>query len=248
MPYRKEEFANGEFYHLILRAIDDNLLFKDINDYYRGVFSIYEFNNINPVTIQARRKARLAFKKLLQLPEADRGRDSILTEADKRNKLVEVMSFCLMPNHIHLLVKQIKDGGIIKFMGKIGGGYGGYFNRKYQRKGYVFMDRFESVLIESDNQLKVIFVYIHTNPLSLIEPGWKENGIKDPKKAVIFLENEYKWFSYPDFIGGKSFPSITDREFLLEAMGGVEGCKSAIENWVIHKSEIVQFEDIFLDY
>ena len=71
MSHRKEEFANDEIYHVTLRALDNNLLFKDIDDYYRGIFSIYEFNNINPVTIQARRKARKAFKK------SDRHRMSI---------------------------------------------------------------------------------------------------------------------------------------------------------------------------
>ena len=63
MPYRKEQFANGEIYHIILRGLDDNLIFKDTNDYYRGIFSIYEFNNASSVTIQARRKVRATFKK-----------------------------------------------------------------------------------------------------------------------------------------------------------------------------------------
>lgn len=247
MPYRKEEFANGEVYHLILKAIDNNLLFKDANDYYRGVFSIYEFNNANPVTIQARRKVRATFKKFLQQSEADRARGSIFVEDDKRERLVEVMSFCLMPNHIHLLARQTKDGGISKFMQKIGGGYGGYFNRKYQRKGYVFQDRFESVLIKNNNQLKIIFVYIHANPISLIEPGWKKTGIKNPEEVLRFLEKEYKWFSYPDFIGGENFPSVTDRDLLSEVMGGIDGCKDAVNNWVMHGVEMGKFSDILLD-
>ncbi|MEK7080759.1 MAG: transposase [Patescibacteria group bacterium] len=247
MPYKEVKFITGGFYHLILRAIDNNLLFKNTDDYYRGVFSIYEFNNASPVSIRNRRKARAAFK------TAYRGRDSVSTEGlviepDKRDKLVEVMSFCLMPNHVHLLARQIKDGGIIKFMSKIGGGYGGYFNRKYKRKGYVFQDRFERVLIKNDNQLRIVFVYIHANPLSLIEPGWKELGIKNPEKAQSFLEKKYKWFSYPDFIGGKSFPSVTDRDFLLDVMGGEERCKNAENDWIYHKAKIAKFSDIFLDF
>jgi putative transposase len=250
MPHQEQQFANEEIYHLILRAIDNNLLFKDINDYYRGVFSIYEFNNVNSVNIRDRREARASFKKLVQSTQAPRTPTSgqVLIEPDKRDKLVEVMSFCLMPNHIHLLARQIKDGGISRFMQKVGGGYAGYFNRKYQRKGHVFMDRFESVQIESDNQLKVIFVYIHANPLSLIEPGWKELGIKNPAKAIAFLENEYKWFSYPDFIGRKNFPSVTSKDFLSEVMGGSEDCKDAIKNWIMHKSEMVKHKNILLDY
>jgi hypothetical protein len=98
MPYRKQQFVNNEIYHIITRAIDNNLIFKDIHDYSRGIFSIYEFNNIIPVTIQARRKARNSFKKLLKANtgEADRGRASIYAANDNRDKLVEVLCFCFM--------------------------------------------------------------------------------------------------------------------------------------------------------
>jgi len=58
MPYRKEQFVNNEIYHTILRGINDEMLFKDIDDYYRGIFSIYEFNNANPIEIRKRRQAR----------------------------------------------------------------------------------------------------------------------------------------------------------------------------------------------
>jgi hypothetical protein len=67
MPYRKEQFDNNEFYHIILRAIDNNLIFKDINDYYRGIFSIYEFNNANPVSIRRRREQIKNLKKIRQI-------------------------------------------------------------------------------------------------------------------------------------------------------------------------------------
>ena len=63
MPYRREQFINDEIYHIVLRAIDDNLIFKDDDDYYRGIFSIYEFNTTKPITIRERRKIREQFKK-----------------------------------------------------------------------------------------------------------------------------------------------------------------------------------------
>lgn len=220
MPYRKDKFTNDEFYHIILRGIDDNLIFKDVNDYYRGIFSIYEFNDSMPATIQRKREARKRFKK--------ENKDSIIM-LDERDKLVEILSFCFMPNHIHLLLKQIKDDGITKFMGKVGTGYAGYSNRKYQRKGYVFQNRFKDVYIKDENQLRTVFAYIHTNPISLIEPKWKEFGIKHPKKSIKFLEN-YKWHSYLDFIGIKNFSSVTDRDFLSELIGGIVGCKEAINS------------------
>lgn len=237
MPYRKEQFFNGEIYHITTRAIDDNLIFKNTDDYYRGIFSIYEFNNAKPTTIQARRITRTNIKK------ANRDPISII---DERDKLVEIYAFCFMPNHIHLLVKQLKDDGVTDFMKKFGVGYGGYFNRKYQRKGYVFQNRFKCVHIKDENQLKVIFVYIHTNPISLIQPNWKEKGLDNSEKIIKFLEN-YKWSSYSDYLGNKNFPSVADRDFMTEIMGRIDGCRAAIENWAKHKEEIRQFSDILLD-
>jgi len=233
MPYRKQQFANGEVCHIILRGIDDNLIFKDIDDYYRGIFSIYEFNNAKPVEIWIRRKQR---KKEKLLEGALRGRASQYLQ--QREQLVEVLAFCFMPNHIHLLLKQLKDNGITKFMSKVGTGYGGYFNRKYNRKGYVFQNRFSAVHIKDEGQLKVVFTYIHTNPISLIEPKWKELGIKNPEEVIEFLEN-YKWSSYLDYIDKNNFPSVTEREFILKIIGGEHGCRDFIKNWIEHKRESI---------
>lgn len=244
MPHEKRQFENGELYHIVTRRIGNELLFGDIHDYYRGIFSIYEFNNANSVRIAQRRQERARFKKAVQsvqgltLSDSDKVRPCTL-EPDKRDKMVEVLSFSLMPNHIHLILRQLKDNGISKFMQKFGSGYASYFKERYNQKGtgHFFQDRFVAVPITTDDQLRIVFVYVHTNAISLIEPNWKEEGIKNPKKVIKFLEN-YKWHSYPDYIGKKNFPSVTERKFLLEVMGGKEGCREAVENWVQHKEKL----------
>jgi len=225
MPYRKQQFADNEIYHIVLRGIDGNLIFKNTDDYYRGIFSIYEFNNKKSVAILKRRQEIKANKK--KILKVGQGPSS--SSFDLRDKLVEILTFCFMPNHIHLLVRQIKEGGITKFLRKVGTGFAGYFNRKYGRKGYVFQSRFGAVHIKDDKQLKTVFAYIHANPISLIEPKWKENRIKNPQKVIKFLEN-YKWSSYLDYIGKKNFPSVTDRKFLLEIMNSKRGCGEFIND------------------
>lgn len=234
MPYRKQQFANNEIYHITLRGIDDNLIFKDVDDYYRGVFSIYEFNNTKPVEIWLRRKQRKKEKAL--------GGPS----SQSREQLVEILAFCFMPNHIHLLLRQVKHNGITKFMSKVGTGYGRYFNKKYHRKGYVFQNRFSAIHIKNEAQLKVVFTYIHTNPTSLIEPKWKELGIKNPEEVIEFLEN-YKWSSYLDYIDKNNFPSVTEREFILKIIGGEHGCRDFIKSWIEHKKEMAKFSNLFLE-
>jgi len=240
MPYRKEQFENDGIYHIMLRGLDDNLIFKDVNDYYRGIFSIYEFNNANPIEIRKRRQARRKEKK----KEKSGSPSSAII--DRRDKLGEILCFCFMPNHIHLLIRQLKSDGIIKFMRKVGTGYAKYFNKKYNRKGYVFQNRLRSVGIESDNQFRIIFNYIHSNPVSLIEPGWKEIGIKNPNKVTGFLKN-YKWSSYQDYLGINNFSSVTQRNFMLDFMGGSEGCRLAIKDWMNYKRKIDQSKDFLLE-
>lgn len=241
MPRRKEQLATGDIYHIVIRALDDNLIFKDTDDYFRGIFSIYEFNNSNPVTIFIRRRDRSVEKKKEKL--SDIGSP---TKLDKRDKFVEILAFCFMPNHIHLLIQQIKDGGISRFMQKVGIGLSKYFNKKYQRKGHVFQDVFKSVHIENDSQLTTVFNYIHVNPLSLREPGWKEKGIKDINESIEFLEN-YKWSSYQDYIGKKNFSSVTERNFLSEYISDAGGCREAIKNWLEYKNNILQNSCLFLE-
>src|SRR3989338_5483185 len=100
-----------------------------------------------------------------------------------------------MPNHFHLLLKEIEMGGISQFMGKLSTAYSMYFNKKYERTGSLFEGRFKSSRIANDNYLHYLFAYIHLNPIKLIEPMWKEKGINDFARAKEFL-GRYNYSSY----------------------------------------------------
>ena len=235
MPIKRPQLINKKIYHIVNRGVGNSLIFKNKDDYYRGIFSLYEFNDSNPASIFKRRRARLWAKQ--------DGREQF---SSARDLLVEILDFYFMPNHIHLLVRQIKDNGITQFMRKLGAGYAGYFNRRYNRKGHLFQGRFRAVHIKTNEQLKNVFVYIHTNGVSLLEPKWKERGISNPKKVIKFLEN-YKWSSYQDYIGKKNFPSVTNRKFLLKVMGGEDACKNFVNGWIKYKKGIKDFGDVDLE-
>jgi len=236
MPIKRPVLANNEIYHVIARGVGDSLIFKDKDDYYRGIFSLYEFNNTDLIEIRKQRERRKKFKAI-----------GGQTPADARDPLVEILAFCFMPNHIHLLVRQIKNKGITRFIQKIGSGYAGYFNKKYNRKGHLFQGRFKAVHIKTDEQLKIVFVYIHSNCVSLMQPKWKELGIEDLKESIKFVEN-YKWSSYSDYIGNKNFPSVTNRDFFIEIMGGIKGCREFMDNWLKYRGKVKdEFNDPLLD-
>ena len=235
MPIKRPQLVNNEIYHIVLRGVGDSLIFKDESDYYRAIFSLYEFNDTKPIEIRKQREKRKIAKA--------RGEQF---SADTRSLLVEILAFYFMPNHIHLLVRQIKDNSITQFMRKFGAGYAAYFNKKYNRKGHLFQGRFRAVHIKTNDQLKNVFVYIHTNGVSLVEPNWKEKGIENPQEVIKSLEN-YKWSSYPDYLGKKNFPSVTKRDFLLKVMGGKEGCRKFVEGWIKYKKRIRDFGEVALE-
>ena len=210
---------NDEIYHIILRGVGDSEIFRKNDDYWRAIFSLYEFNTSDQIEISIQRRKR---KKTEHF-------------SDNRSLLVDILAFCFMPNHIHLLIRQKTDDGITQFMRKFGTGYALYFNKKYKRKGHLFQGRFRAVHIASDEQLKTVFVYIHTNPISLIDFKWKKEGTKDTQKAIDFLKN-YKWSSFPDYIGLQNFPSITERGFLNDALGGEIRNQEIVLDWIKGKS------------
>src|SRR3989344_3346859 len=241
MAYKRPQLVNGEFYHIISRTVGDTVVFDDEKDFYRGIFSIYEFNTQKPVTIREKRRARNQFKR--EERENYRRQTSVILNkewVDDRDRLVDVFAFSFMPNHLHLILKQLKDNGITEFMKKVNGGY-----EKYDRMGHLF-NKFRAVHIKDDNQLRNAFIYVHVNLISLIEPGWKEKGIKNPEKVIQFLENN-KRHSYMDYLGKKAFPSVTQRDFFLEFMGGPKGCKAVIDGWIKYKKERKDFDEVALE-
>jgi len=81
----------------------------------------------------------------------------------KENPLVEIMAYCLNPNHFHFLVKQVKDKGVEKFMHKIGTSYTKYFNKKNKRSGALFQGKFKAAHINSNEKLLYLAAYVNKN-------------------------------------------------------------------------------------
>lgn len=243
MPIKRPELENDEIYHIIARGVDGRLIFNDKSDYYRAIHDLFEFNDIKPAPEHSGFKVKSA-KDLPEQSAEDRP-PQITSNKQPRELLVELLAFCLMPNHIHLLIRQLHDDGISKFMKKFGTGYAVYFNQKNERQGHLFQGRFRAVHIKTDAQLKAVFTYIHANPVVLVEPGWKDGSVKFPKKAIEFMEN-YKWSSYQDYLGKKNFPSLTQREFFNGIMPVAEW-REFVNDWVSQKKEVVGLDEVALE-
>lgn len=228
-PYNK---IVNEIYHVISRGVDKRKIFMNDKDHFRFIHDLYEFNDEAP----ANTSSYHFYKSSVIARREDR---------KPRKLLVDILTFCLMPNHYHLLIKPRKEKSLPRFMKKLNMGYARYFNEKYKRNGALFEGRYKSVAVEEQAHFIHLPYYIHLNPLDLIAPEWRERKLKNLKKALVFLNN-YRWSSHLDYAGQKNFPSITQRNFLLGVFNGEKGYAKNIENW-LGELDMEEINDIILE-
>ncbi len=121
---------------------------------------------------------------------------------NKKKFLYQVYSYVLMPNHIHLEIKD-ENCKLSQIIHSIGTSYANYFNKKYKRVGHLFENRFKSRNVENVYYILNLARYIHQNPL----------------KAKISTMEEYRWSSYPEYFQKNNFEEenkIVDTDKLLE--------------------------------
>ncbi|MEK7520600.1 MAG: transposase [Patescibacteria group bacterium] len=228
-----------EIYHVLDRGVDKRKIFLDKEDYFRFIHDLFEFNDKENADL-----ASYVFNKQysdVRRPNIEIGR----TDRKPRKLLVKIHAFCLMSNHYHLLLTPAVENGIALFMKKINGGYVKYFNEKYERKGTLFEGKYKRIIIKNEAHFIHLPYYIHLNPLDLAAPEWRERKIKNYKKAINFLES-YRWSSYLDYIGKKNFPSVTQREFLMNFF---ESPKQYKENMIKYLEELglEEIKDVYLE-
>lgn len=198
---KKPKLVTNEVYHIYNRGVEKRNIFLNDKDYFRFIHDVFEFNDIAPT---------------MNLNFHFQSNYTILRNPQKPRKLlVEILCFCLMPNHYHILLRQKVDGGITDFMRKLGTGYANYFNQKYQRVGPLCQGKFKAVHVTEESYLLYLPHYIHLNPLDLFMPEWRNQKISDVDRALRFLAS-YRWSSYMDYIGKKNFPSLIQRNFLSQ--------------------------------
>ena len=113
---------------------------------------------------------------------------------------IDIICYCIMDNHIHLILHSDNINNISSFMRMVNSIYAMYYNKKYNRVGYVFRDRFKSILIMTREQLYACIKYIHMNPV---------------KANIVKNEGEYKYSSYNDFLNKTGFLNQRILNFLF---------------------------------
>ena len=147
---RKVPFVKDEYYHIYNRGVDKRSIFGDVFDVMRFYQSMQEFNTVEP--IGSIFENRFEHRK-----------DKLGNAIPKFEKLVDIVAYCLNPNHFHLILTPLVENGISEFMRRLGIGHTNYFNIKYKRCGALFQGTFKSIHIDSDSYLRHLSVYINLN-------------------------------------------------------------------------------------
>ena len=210
MPRRKTVLASGEYYHIFNRGVNHTPIFLSVRDYKRFLKTVlyYQGQEVKP---------RYSFY------------NPNIHNFTGKGKLVEIIAYCLMPNHFHFLLKQTIDKGIENFVRKSTNSYTKYFNIKNKRIGPLFQGRFQSVHIETNEQLLHLSRYIHLNPIV--------------SYVARDLES-YEWSSFKDYFSNLN---ICSKDVILKQFKSAEDYKNFLLDQENYAKELELIKHQLLD-
>lgn len=193
---RKTTLSDGETYHIFSRSIANFKVFNTDDDYLRILYLIKYFQIQNPPT---------KFSYFIELKQVQQFGffNYFKSIAKDQAKIVQIIAYCLMPTHLHLILKQLSPAGISEFMCNVLNSYSRYFNTKHGRKGPLWESKFQNVRVENDEQLIHLTRYLHLNPVTarLVEQpqDWQYSSYKE------YINNiDYPFCQYDDLLMIKS--------------------------------------------
>jgi putative transposase len=176
---RKTIFANEEYYHIYNRGVDKREVFLDDQDYVRFLKNLREFNS----ELIREERERISIKN-----NQNQTKYTELSSGNSGDAFIDIIAYCLNPNHYHLILKQKNNKGVERFMHKISTGYTNYFNKKYDRNGSLFQGPFKAIHINSNEYLLYLSAYVNRN--NFIH-GYQKN-------------EEWKYSSVLDYLGKRN--------------------------------------------
>lgn len=191
---RKIKITPGEFYHIFNRGNNKQKIFGDHKDWARLLFLIIYFQSpINFFNV-GRQISHYVKHRVFNIPE---GLETKICE----KRYIELINFTIMPNHFHLTLYELEEGGISRYMQRVLNSYTKYFNTKYEKVGHLFQGPYKAVHIDNNEQLLYLSTYIHRNPRELEE--WKDK------------ENLYPWSSYQDYVNKNRWGNLLKSNIIL---------------------------------
>jgi len=174
MATKRYPLIEGKVYHVFTKSIAGFKIFRNDSEYerMRGLLEYYK-----------RESPPLKFSAFREIKDKEKFNQNHFIAKDN---LVKTIAYCLMPTHIHLILKQLTEGGISVFMSNVLNSYTRYFNIKTKRRGPLWESRFKNVEVESDEQLLHLTRYLHLNPVTAY---------------LINEPQDWNFSSYREFLG-----------------------------------------------
>jgi putative transposase len=203
---RQTQIAPGENYHIFNRGNNKQLIFIDDHDRMRFLFLALFFQA--PLHFPNIARQSSTFYKNLSAKNIEHDVEhSVFNGLDKevrfvnKEKYIELGGFVLMPNHFHMIVSEIHDKGMSRYMQRVLNSYTKYFNAKYGKSGHLFQGPYGAVHIKNNEQLLYLSAYIHRNPRELKE--WHNK------------EHQYMWSSYRDYINVNRWEPLLKTDLII---------------------------------
>lgn len=211
-------FELESFHHVYNRGTDKRVIFMNDEDRHKFILYLRVLNNTEEI-----RPSWLERQDAIENYKVD-------------EPLTNIIAYCLMSNHFHLLLQERTEGGISKFMQRLGTAYTVYFNEKYKRSGALFQGRYKNRLIEDEAYLFHVINYIHFNPKDL-----SKEKITRLTDLLKFLD-EYRWSSYREYVKLEPYSRILQLDNLKDYVEIPKDYRAEILE--IYDNQIDSFEEI----
>lgn len=184
--------APDEYYHIYNRGVGKQIIFHQTNDYLRFIFLLchFQFTDTIPHLSRAIGNFQEDLSRLGQHP--------VLAKRGKR--IVDLVAFCVMPNHFHIIVKESLEGGIPTYMQRVLNAYAKYYNTKYERAGHLFQGPYQAVHISNNHQMLYLSAYLHRNPREMSDWFHKSEHYPWSTYQDYVLDNRWGQFIVPEII------------------------------------------------
>jgi putative transposase len=222
MPLRKIVFANEETYHIVNRGVDSKLIFTTTREYKRAkqTLDFYRYQS--------------DLKLSLFLSRDEKEKEKFLKKRQNSQQMVDIIAYCFMPSHIHLLLKQIANNGVSKFMSKFTNSFARYFNSRHKRKGPLFEGMFRAIRIETEEQLIHVSRYIHINPV--VSYVIKRKDL-----------TTYHWSSLREYLGKENL-KICNSKLILDHFSSRDAYYKFLKDQVDYGRKLQKIKRLILEH
>jgi len=215
---RKEKLSEGSVYHIFTKSIAGFVIFNNQVEYNRMLEGIRFYQMGKPL---------LSFARFC---ECSKEKQILISKAAQGEDQVEIIAFCLMPTHVHFILKQKKEEGISFFMKNLLNSHTRYFNKKHGRKGPLWEGRFKNVLVEDDTQLMHLTRYVHLNPVTA---------------HIIEAPENWEHSSFNEYMGKTNGKSICEFKDLFDVSPGTYS--EFVKDRIGYQRELANIKKIILD-